>query len=94
VATDLQRLGMTSGRLGRVHRGCAGMRVHGSGSLELAWLAAGRVDAWLQFETAEWDWLPGALLVDEAGGASRRVDDAEGAWFVAGNRTNCAEIVG
>ena len=36
----------------------------GPGTLELAWVAAGRLDAWIQPETDPWDWLPGRLLVD------------------------------
>ena len=44
-----------------------------TGSLELAWVAAGRLDAWIQPDTDPWDWLPGALLVTEAGGVARVV---------------------
>ena len=47
----------------------AGLLRHaGPGTLELAWVAAGRLDAWVQPDTDPWDWLPGALLVTEAGG--------------------------
>ena len=49
------------------------LRHAGPGSLELAWVAAGRLDAWIQPETDPWDWLPGALLVTEAGGEARVV---------------------
>ena len=56
----------------------AGLIRHaGPGSLELAWVAAGRLDAWVQPETDPWDWLPGALLVTEAGGVARIVDAAD-----------------
>jgi myo-inositol-1(or 4)-monophosphatase len=44
------------------------LRMGGAGSLELAWLAAGRIDAWTQPNVDPWDWLPGRLLVEEAGG--------------------------
>ena len=63
----------------------AGMlRMSGSGTLDLAWVAAGRVDGWAQPNVDDWDWLPGSLLVEEAGG-SCTVLDGEPAWHVAGS---------
>jgi myo-inositol-1(or 4)-monophosphatase len=44
------------------------VRRDGSAALDLAWCAAGRVDAYLEFGLAPWDWAAGALLVREAGG--------------------------
>jgi myo-inositol-1(or 4)-monophosphatase len=62
----------------------AGLIRHaGPGSLELAWVAAGRLDAWVQPETDPWDWLPGALLVTESGGEARTVH-AGTRWHLAG----------
>jgi myo-inositol-1(or 4)-monophosphatase len=62
----------------------AGLIRHaGPGTLELAWVAAGRLDAWVQPETDPWDWLPGALLVTEAGGAAVTVQ-RRSRWHVAG----------
>jgi myo-inositol-1(or 4)-monophosphatase len=71
----------------------AGLLRHaGPGSLELAWVAAGRLDAWVQPETDPWDWIPGALLVTEAGGVARVV--ARGTrWHVAGPSALVDEIV-
>jgi myo-inositol-1(or 4)-monophosphatase len=57
------------------------LRTGGAGSLDLAWVAAGRLDAWVQREPEPWDWLPGALLVCEAGG---RAEVTDGGWHVAG----------
>jgi myo-inositol-1(or 4)-monophosphatase len=62
------------------------LRHAGPGSLELAWVAAGRLDAWIQPEVDPWDWLPGALLVTEAGGVARVVE-AGTRWHVAGPST-------
>jgi myo-inositol-1(or 4)-monophosphatase len=59
------------------------LRMGGAGSLELAWLAAGRIDAWAQPNVASWDWLPGRLLVEEAGGRAAVLDDAPLRWHVA-----------
>jgi myo-inositol-1(or 4)-monophosphatase len=62
----------------------AGLLRHaGPGSLELAWVAAGRLDAWIQPQVDPWDWVPGALLVTQAGGAARTIQ-AETRWHIAG----------
>jgi myo-inositol-1(or 4)-monophosphatase len=71
----------------------AGLLRHaGPGSLELAWVAAGRLDAWIQPATDPWDWFPGALLVTEAGGTIQVVEKAT-RWFVAGSSTLVDELV-
>src|SRR4051794_7739192 len=59
------------------------LRHAGPGTLELAWVAAGRLDAWIQPETDPWDWLPGALLVTEPGGVARIVEK-QTRWHAAG----------
>jgi myo-inositol-1(or 4)-monophosphatase len=62
----------------------AGMlRMGGSGTLDLAWVAAGRVDGWAQPDVDPWDWLPGRILVEESGGRCRVLPGAP-AWHVAG----------
>lgn len=45
------------------------VRRFGAAALDLAWLAAGRVDGYVETGLAPWDWAAGALLVAEAGGA-------------------------
>ncbi len=55
------------------------LRAAGCGSLELAWVAAGRLHGWIQADVEPWDWHPGALLVAEAGGAIA----VQGRWHVA-----------
>jgi myo-inositol-1(or 4)-monophosphatase len=59
------------------------LRMGGAGSLELAWLAAGRTDAWAQPHVDPWDWLPGRLLVEEAGGRTAVLDAAPLRWHAA-----------
>jgi myo-inositol-1(or 4)-monophosphatase len=59
------------------------LRAGGAGSLELAWVAAGRGDAWVQPDVDPWDWVPGAALVAAAGGRAA-VLDGDPAWHVAG----------
>jgi myo-inositol-1(or 4)-monophosphatase len=44
------------------------VRRAGSASLDLAWVAAGRLDAYFESVDKPWDWMAGALLVREAGG--------------------------
>ena len=53
-------------------RAPARVRMTGSGTLELAYVAAGRLHGWIQPATYRWDWVPGALLVAEAGGRAER----------------------
>jgi myo-inositol-1(or 4)-monophosphatase len=43
-------------------------RLHGSASLDLAWLSAGRLNATLMLSNLPWDVSAGVLLVREAGG--------------------------
>jgi len=72
----------------------AGMlRMAGSGSLDLAWVAAGRIDGWVQPNVDEWDWLPGALLVAEAGGRCT-VRPGSPAWHVAGAPAVADALIG
>lgn len=47
---------------------CAGIRRMGAASLDLAYVAAGRFDAFWETSLSEWDIAAGALLVQEAGG--------------------------
>jgi myo-inositol-1(or 4)-monophosphatase len=71
--------------VGRIVEEVGAVRVAGAGTLELCWVAAGRLHGWMQPAPASWDWLPGALLVREAGGGAVTVDDAEVGWSLAGH---------
>lgn len=77
----------------RVVEGAATVRMLGSGSCELAAVAAGRLGAWAQESVAEWDWRPGAALVRAAGGEALQVEAAGTTWSVAGRPSAVAEIV-
>jgi len=46
----------------------AGIRRPGSAALDLAWVAAGRLDGFWEIGLSPWDMAAGALLVQEAGG--------------------------
>jgi myo-inositol-1(or 4)-monophosphatase len=68
--------------LQRVFAAAGSTRITGSGTLELAYVAAGRLDGWIQPATYRWDWAPGALLVTEAGGRAERTA-ADPEWCIA-----------
>ena len=63
----------------RAVRRCAGLRRSGSMALELAYLAAGRVDAFWERGMGAWDAAAGLLLIREAGGAVWSMDGR--AWW-------------
>lgn len=52
-----------------------GIRLLGSAALALAWVAAGRFDAYINFNLKPWDIAAGLLLINEAGGT---VSDSDG----------------
>jgi myo-inositol-1(or 4)-monophosphatase len=45
------------------------IRRAGAAALDLAWVAAGRLDGYWERGLKDWDWAAGRLLVEEAGGA-------------------------
>jgi myo-inositol-1(or 4)-monophosphatase len=45
------------------------IRRAGAAAVDLAWLAAGRTDAFFERGLQHWDWAAGRLLVEEAGGS-------------------------
>jgi myo-inositol-1(or 4)-monophosphatase len=68
--------------LERVLHQVGSVRITGSGTLELAYVAAGRLHGWIQPATFRWDWVPGALLVTEAGGRAERTTTTPD-WCIA-----------
>ncbi|MDC9825061.1 inositol monophosphatase family protein [Devosia sp. ZB163] len=57
-------------QLAQVTPAVAGIRRTGSASTDLAWVAAGRFDAYWEAGLKPWDVAPGILLVREAGGTT------------------------
>jgi myo-inositol-1(or 4)-monophosphatase len=80
------------GPLLRVMERAATVRMLGSGSVEAAAVAAGRLGASLQSDSLPWDWLPGAALVRGAGGAAEIVEIDGHRWHIAGNRQAVDEV--
>jgi myo-inositol-1(or 4)-monophosphatase len=66
-AKDKER-GEFMGQFGAVLEATAGLRRFGTASLDLAYVAAGRYDAFWENELASWDIAAGICLVREAGG--------------------------
>jgi myo-inositol-1(or 4)-monophosphatase len=66
----------------------AGIRRPGSAALDLAYVAAGRLDGFWEFGLSPWDTAAGTLLIQEAGGRVGTPSGTEyalGANIVAGN---------
>lgn len=59
----------------------AGVRRWGAASLDLAFVAAGRYDAFFEYDLAPWDVAAGLLMVREAGG---RITDISGSPYQLG----------
>ena len=75
----------------------AGLRRFGAAALDLAWVAAGRLDGYWERDLKPWDMAAGLILVREAGGF---VSDCDGgadifanASIAAGNETIQKELV-
>ncbi len=62
----------------------AGIRRAGAASLDLAYVAAGRLDGFWEIGLAPWDIAAGALLVREAGGLVADIDASEN-YLESGN---------
>ena len=63
---------------------CAGIRRAGAASLDLAYVAAGRLDAFWEIGLAPWDIAAGALLIKEAGGLVADIDASDN-YLSSGN---------
>lgn len=72
--------------------GSATIRMLGSGSVDLASVAGGRIGAWAQHSTPSWDWLPGRGLVEGAGGRAYVVEHRGLRWHLAGSQGGVAEL--
>jgi myo-inositol-1(or 4)-monophosphatase len=67
---------------GRVTKRVMGIRRGGAAALDLAYVAAGRLDGFWELKLSPWDTAAGVLLVVEAGGKVTRVD---GSAYVPGD---------
>jgi len=82
---------------GAMQEQVAGLRRFGAATLDLAWVAAGRLDGYWERDLKPWDMAAGLIMVREAGGF---VSDCDGgneifgkAHIAAGNETIQKELV-
>ena len=54
--------------LNRVVKAARHTRLHGVAAIDLVWVAAGRIDAYLDGGIYPWDYAAGALIIEQAGG--------------------------
>jgi myo-inositol-1(or 4)-monophosphatase len=75
----------------------AGLRRFGAAALDLAWVAAGRLDAYWERNLSPWDMAAGLLLVREAGGFVSDLDGGDDpfgkAEILAGNEAMQRELL-
>ncbi|OQP07850.1 inositol monophosphatase [Geobacillus sp. 46C-IIa] len=58
----------------RLAKEARGTRSYGSAALELAYVAAGRLDAYISPRLSPWDFAGGMILIEEAGGVVTNLD--------------------
>jgi myo-inositol-1(or 4)-monophosphatase len=61
-------LGLSRYEIAAAQQHFAGLRRYGAATLDLAWVAAGRLDCYWERNLSPWDIAAGSLLVREAGG--------------------------
>lgn len=80
TAFPFRQRGMMStytGIFSEVFKKVEDIRRYGSAALDLAWVAAGRMDAYFELGLQPWDVAAGALLVREAGGVVSDFDGSD-----------------
>ena len=78
--------------IGRLLPRARDIRRAGAAALDLAWVAAGRVDAFFERGLHHWDWAAGRLLVEEAGGSCAWLDDGWPGLLAASHDGLLAEL--
>jgi myo-inositol-1(or 4)-monophosphatase len=75
----------------------AGLRRFGAAALDLAWVAAGRLDGYWERDIKPWDMAAGLILVREAGGYASDCDGGDqmmaNGHIAAGNEAIHKEIL-
>jgi myo-inositol-1(or 4)-monophosphatase len=103
VACGLPHLGrgdleLANRELAAVQPKVAGLRRFGAAALDLAWVAAGRFDAFWERQLSPWDIAAGVILVREAGGFVSELAGGDTPWvsgdIIAGNEVMHRELLG
>jgi len=82
---DYQRRQQMLDAVGRIIHQVQTVRATGSAALALAWIAAGRMDAYCNLALSAWDVAAAELLISEAGGRLSNIDG--GTWQL--NQNGC-----
>ena len=94
VSTGIPWKGMESSHknclkiLENIMKNSSGIRRYGAAALDLAYVAAGRYDAFWEFNLKTWDIAAGSLLVKEAGGYVGNINKKEN-YLYTGNIYAC-----
>lgn len=83
---DIRETGVNVANISRLVRIAREVRILGAAALHLAYVAAGRIEAFWEPALNPWDLAAGALLVEEAGG---RLSHMSGAPF----RIDCRDVL-
>jgi len=90
-------LALARSEIAAAQRAFAGLRRYGAATLDLAWVAAGRLDAFWERDLSPWDLAAGSLVVREAGGFLSDLDGGDAILskgnVVAGNETMHRELL-
>jgi myo-inositol-1(or 4)-monophosphatase len=90
-------LALARDEIAAAQRAFAGLRRYGAATLDLAWVAAGRLDAYWERDLSPWDLAAGSILVREAGGFITDLDGGDAILtkgnVVAGNDTMHRELL-
>jgi myo-inositol-1(or 4)-monophosphatase len=79
-------------RLARLLPLVADIRRGGSAALELCRVADGSIDAFYEDDLERWDWVAGALIVEEAGGVVEPLASEAGGGGVAASAAMLPEL--
>jgi myo-inositol-1(or 4)-monophosphatase len=83
---DIRYTGVNAANITRLVRVAREVRILGAAALHLAYVAAGRIEAFWEPALNPWDLAAGALLVEEAGG---QMSHMTGAPF----RIDCRDVL-
>ena len=90
-------LALAKKELGAMQEQVAGLRRFGAAALDLAWVAAGRLDGYWERDLKPWDMAAGLCLIREAGGYVSDVTGGDDIFatghVVAGNETIQKELL-
>ena len=90
-------LALANREIGTMQGEVAGLRRFGAAALDLAWVAAGRLDGYWERDLKPWDMAAGLILVREAGGYISSCDGGADVFaasnIAAGNETIQKELV-